>query len=139
MATITLVQPQKGQHISVTAAKGDNIALQFNPGDATLTKDGDNLVFSFGNDGTKIEITDFYKTYGKDSVPNFELGDQEVSGKDFFTAIGVENLMPAAGPAAAPAAPAVANGGGRYSDSGDSSLLDGINRLGGLDWGMNQN
>lgn len=138
MAIITLVQPQKGQNVSINAAKGDNIALNFRPGDATLVKDGDNLVFSFGDDGTKIEITDFYKTYDKDNVPNFQIDNQEISGKDFFEALGAADLMPAAGPAAAAAAPAVANADGRYSDMGDISLLDGIDRLGGLDVAMNQ-
>ena len=64
-------------------------------------------------------------------MPDFEVDGTLVAGADFFSAFGPD-LMPAAGPAAGAAARAA-----RYSDLGNSDLLDGINHLNELDWGMN--
>ena len=68
---------------------------------------------------------------GKDIPLVTDLDGTLVAGADFFSAFGPD-LMPAAGPAAGAAARAA-----RYSDLGNSDLLDGINHLNELDWGMN--
>ena len=41
----------------------------------------------------------FYTTYSKEEMPSFQVEGVEISGQDFFAALG-EDLMPAAGPAA---------------------------------------
>ena len=55
----------------------------------------------------------------------------EISGQDFFAALG-EDLMPAAGPAAGSSA----SRSGRYNEYGGSDLLDGLDHLGRLDIGF---
>ena len=95
-----------------------------------MERAGDNLVFSF-DDGSSIQLTNFYTQYSQESMPDFEVDGTLVAGADFFSAFGPD-LMPAAGPAAGAAARAA-----RYSDLGNSDLLDGINHLNELDWGMN--
>ncbi|MEE0070064.1 MAG: VCBS domain-containing protein, partial [Desulfovibrio sp.] len=73
----------------------------------------------------------FYTTYSKEEMPSFQVEGVEISGQDFFAALG-EDLMPAAGPAAGSSA----SRGGRYNEYGGSDLLDGIDHLGRLDIGF---
>ena len=63
-------------------------------------------------------------------MPSFQVEGVEISGQDFFAALG-EDLMPAAGPAASSASRS-----GRYNEYGGSDLLDGIDHLGRLDIGF---
>ncbi|WP_415992734.1 Ig-like domain-containing protein [Desulfovibrio piger] len=72
----------------------------------------------------------FYTTYSKEEMPSFQVEGVEISGQDFFAALG-EDLMPAAGPAASSASRS-----GRYNEYGGSDLLDGIDHLGRLDIGF---
>ena len=74
------------------------LVLQFPTDQATMERTGDNLVFSF-EDGSKIELANFYTQYSQESMPDFEVDGTLVAGADFFNAFGPD-LMPAAGPAA---------------------------------------
>lgn len=130
MADITLSRPQAGQHIVLESVPDSRLVLQFPTDQATMERTGDNLVFSF-EDGSKIELANFYTQYSQESMPDFEVDGTLVAGADFFNAFGPD-LMPAAGPAAGAAARAA-----RYNEFGNSDLLDGINHLNELDWGMN--
>lgn len=130
MADIILTRPQAGQHTVLESVADSRLILQFPTDQATMERAGDNLVFSF-DDGSSIQLTNFYTQYSQESMPDFEVDGTLVAGADFFSAFGPD-LMPAAGPAAGAAARAA-----RYSDLGNSDLLDGINHLNELDWGMN--
>ena len=119
MADIILTRPQAGQHTVLESVADSRLVLQFPTDQATMERAGDNLVFSF-DDGSSIQLTNFYTQYSQESMPDFEVDGTLVAGADFFSAFGPD-LMPAA----------------RYSDLGNSDLLDGINHLNELDWGMN--
>ncbi|MCD7984520.1 MAG: hypothetical protein LUG19_09770, partial [Desulfovibrio sp.] len=129
MADITLARPQAGQHTVLDSAPDSRLVLRFPTDQATMERSGDNLVFSF-DDGSSIELANFYTQYSQASMPDFEVDGTLVAGADFFNAFGPD-LMPAAGPAAGAAARAA-----RYNEFGNSDLLDGINHLNELDWGM---
>lgn len=128
MANIHLTRPQFGQQTAITNAAEDSIVLDFPTTDATLGREGDALTFTF-EDGAKIRLDGFYTDYTSENTPDFIVDGQMVSGKDFFSALGQDDLMPAAGPTAA-------TRNAHYTEHADSSLDSGIDHLGGLDWSM---
>lgn len=131
MADIRLVKPQANAVHNVPCATGNRFVLDF-PSDAALfAKDGDDLVLSFEDDSS-IRLQDFYTTYSKEEMPSFEMEGAEISGEDFFAALGNPDLMPAAGPSAG-----AATRGGGFNQYGNVELLQGIDRLGGLDISFN--
>ena len=128
MANIHLTRPKFGQQTTITNAAEDSIVLDFPTTDATLGREGDALTFTF-EDGAKIRLDGFYTDYTSENTPDFIVDGQMVSGKDFFSALGQDDLMPAAGPTAA-------TRNAHYTEHADSSLDSGIDHLGGLDWSM---
>ena len=131
MADIRLVKPQANTAQTVSCAADSRFVLEF-PSDAALfARDGDDLVLTF-EDGSSIRLQDFYTTYSKEEMPSFEMQGAEISGEDFFAALGNPDLMPAAGPTAS-----AATRGGGFNQYGDAALLEGIGRLDGLDIGFN--
>ena len=131
MADIRLVKPQANTAQTVSCAADSRFVLEF-PSDAALfARDGDDLVLTF-EDGSSIRLQDFYTTYSKEEMPNFEMEGAEISGEDFFAALGNPDLMPAAGPTAA-----AAQGNSSFNVYGDAALLSGIDRLDGLDISFN--
>ncbi|WP_304051349.1 VCBS domain-containing protein, partial [Desulfovibrio piger] len=130
MADIRLAKPVAGTTQTVPSAPDGRFIFDFPADAATLTRNGDDLVLSF-EDGSSIRLQGFYTTYSKEDMPSFQVEGVEISGEDFFAALG-EDLMPAAGPAAGSSA----SRGGRYNEYGGSDLLDGIDHLGRLDIGF---
>uniref|UniRef100_UPI003AB21D4B VCBS domain-containing protein n=1 Tax=Desulfovibrio sp. TaxID=885 RepID=UPI003AB21D4B len=130
MADIRLAKPAAGTTQTVPSAPDGRFIFDFPADAATLTRNGDDLVLSF-EDGSSIQLQGFYTTYSKEEMPSFQVDGVEISGQDFFAALG-EDLMPAAGPAASSSA----SRGGRYNEYGGSDLLDGIDHLGRLDIGF---
>ena len=130
MADIRLAKPVAGTTQTVPSAPDGRFIFDFPADAATLTRSGDNLVLTF-EDGASIQLQGFYTTYSKEEMPSFQVDGVEISGQDFFAALG-EDLMPAAGPAAGSSAAR----GGRYNEYGGSDLLDGIDHLGRLDVGF---
>lgn len=128
MADIKLMKPQAGERVSIQSAPDARLEFAFSTADAVLEKSGNDLVFTF-DDGSSLVLTDFYTAYTKENLPEFVVEGQTIAGSDFFAALGNDDLMPAAGPAAR--APA----GGRFREYDESSLMDGIDRLDGLDLG----
>ncbi len=126
MADILLAKPSSNQTVTITPTPEDRIVFQFDPSEALLERVEDNLVLSF-EDGSVIELSDFYVAYTSDNMPEFVIGDAIVPGESFFAALS-EELMPAAGPSAA---------GPQGSGSGvgleGGSLFGGIDRIGSLD------
>ena len=86
----------------------------------------DSLFFRF-DDGSSIELQNFYTQYNKDAIPSFEVDGQLIAGADFFNAFGPD-LAPAAGPSASPTR------SGRYRDFANAGLEHGVNHLDGLDY-----
>ena len=130
MADIRLAKPAAGTTQTVPSAPDGRFIFDFPADAATLTRNGDDLVLTF-EDGAAIQLQGFYTTYSKEEMPSFQVDGVEISGQDFFAALG-EDLMPAAGPAAGSSA----SRGGRYNEYGGSDLLDGIDHLGRLDIGF---
>lgn len=130
MADIRLAKPAAGTTQTVPSAPDGRFIFDFPADAATLTRSGDNLVLTF-EDGASIQLQDFYTTYSKEEMPSFQVEGVEISGQDFFAALG-EDLMPAAGSAAGSSA----SRSGRYNEYGGSDLLDGLDHLGRLDIGF---
>ena len=130
MQNILLRRPASNTLQSIPSTPESRLVFDFPAGEAILSRSGDNLVFTF-EDGASIHLENFYTVYSKESMPTFQVDGMEISGEQFFAALG-EDLMPAAGPAASAARAS------RYSEYANSSLMDGIGHMDGLDWGMNQ-
>ena len=128
MANLTLFRPANGQISTYDSPGSGSILLDFPAGGATLAREGEGLTFTF-DDGSKINLEGFYTTYSSENVPEFLVDGQAFSGKDFFTALGHGELMPAAGPPNAErSAP--------HNEFADASLASGVEHLDGLDWQM---
>ncbi|MCR5170545.1 MAG: hypothetical protein K6C33_08835, partial [Desulfovibrio sp.] len=134
MSDIKLTRPSSSSVVTVEPRKGDSFDIAFDPGEAVLSRENASLVFTF-EDGAQVVLANFYEVYSKEEMPSFSFGDIAVTGEEFFTAQNASDLMPATGPGSSPSASA-ASGGGRWSDYGNSALLDGIGRLGALDIGF---
>lgn len=130
MQDIIVARPQTGT-VTTPLTPDARIVLAFPASDAALSRNGDDLVFMF-EDGASVVLQDFYQTYTKDTIPDFVIDDMPVAGQDFFAALGDEELLPAAGPSAGNAA------GARFHSWESASLMDGIDRLGGLDIGLDR-
>ncbi|MDR1776908.1 MAG: VCBS domain-containing protein [Desulfovibrio sp.] len=129
LTNISLVKPGADQQVVVPAQPEGRLVLDFPADQATLERPegSDSLFFRFA-DGSSIELRDFYTSYSKDNMPEFEVEGQTIAGADFFSAFG-EDLSPAAGPGGA-------TGGNRYRTWDNMNLADGIDHLNDLDWGM---
>ena len=128
MADIKLTRPAAGQNVVAPSAPDARMVLDFAADQVSIDRPqgSDSLYFRF-DDGSSIELQNFYTQYNKDAIPSFEVDGQLIAGADFFNAFGPD-LAPAAGPAAGPTR------SGRYSDFGNSNLADGVNHLDGLDY-----
>ena len=136
MADVRLVKPVAGSQ-NIVCDPQARFVFDFLADAATLSRSGDNLVLTF-EDGSSIQLENFYTAYSSENMPSFSLEGVEISGQDFFTAMNGADLMPANRlcPPAAPAASASAMGNGpRYHEYTNAELYDGLDRLGGLDLG----
>ncbi len=126
MADIALQKPAAGQAVTLVPQAEDRLLFDFDAGSATLTRDDNDLIMSF-EDGARLVLTDFYVAYTSENMPTFLIEGAEVSGEDFFAALGDE-LMPAAGPSAGQLL-----GSGNSVDFGFGVLGEGLTSLGTLD------
>ncbi len=125
MANLSLQKPVAQQVVSLVPQSSQRIEFEFNPNDALLERAGDTLTLSF-EDGSRIELIDFYVTYTSENMPELVVNGNAVSGEDFFAALGSE-LMPAAGSATS----SVLGSGSSVGLEG-GSLLNGVDSIGGL-------
>lgn len=132
MADIRLSKVPSGTNQTIACTPDSRFVFDFSTDEATMTRSGDNLVFTF-DDGGSVELTGFYTTYNSEEMPDFEVDGTTISGADFFTAMNEPDLMPAAGPATVTVAD-----GARYHEYANSSLMGGLDRLGGLDLGFDR-
>ncbi|WP_077072309.1 VCBS domain-containing protein [Mailhella massiliensis] len=130
MADIRLAKPAAGTSQNIVCDPDARFIFDFSTGDATLSRSGDHLVFTF-EDGSTLQLENFYTAYSKENMPSFEVDGAEIAGEDFFMAMNEPDLMPAAGPARADGQ----GNGNRFHDYVNADLLDGLDRLGGLDIG----
>ncbi len=119
MSDILLQKPQAEVVVALAPQPEDRLVFEFDPSEALLERQGDNLVLSF-EDGSVIELTDFYIAYTSENMPEFVIGESIVPGEAFFAALS-EDLMPAAG-----------NEGSNVQNSGSNVGLENGNLLGGL-------
>lgn len=129
MSDIKLVRPSAGQTTVIPSTPDARLVLDFSADQVSIDRPegSDSLFFRF-DDGSAIELQNFYTQYNKDDIPSFEVDGQLIAGADFFSAFGPD-LAPAAGPAAASPTRS-----GRYNDFGNAGLEDGVNHLDGLDY-----
>ena len=132
MADIRLTRPAAGEIQNIACTPEALFIFDFPTGEGTLSRAGDNLVITF-DDGGSIRLENFYTAYSSENMPSFSVDGAEIAGEDFFMAMNEPDLMPAAGPGRA----AGQGNGNRFHDYVNASLLDGLDRLGGLDvgWG----
>lgn len=128
MADIKLTRPAAGQNVVIPSAPDARMVLDFAADQVSIDRPqgSDSLYFRF-DDGSSIELQNFYTQYNKDAIPSFEVDGQLIAGADFFNAFGPD-LAPAAGPSASPTR------SGRYSDFANAGLEHGVNHLDGLDY-----
>ena len=125
MADLRLIHPEAGQNVAVESTEHTRFVLDFPSADAVTSRDGGDLVFTFP-DGANFRVTNFYTTYHLENMPEFVLDGLTVAGGDFFTALGDEDLMPAAD------ADAMAEDA-RFHNWANLGLAEGLDKLGGLD------
>ncbi|MFT4302829.1 MAG: VCBS domain-containing protein, partial [Desulfovibrio sp.] len=128
MADIKLSRPSAGQHIAVPSAPDARIVLDFSADQVSIDRpEGSNSLFFNFDDGSSLELQNFYAAYTKEEMPEFQIDGQMIAGADFFQAFGPD-LAPAAGPAAS------AERGARYSDYASMNLAEGTWHLNELDY-----
>ncbi len=125
MSTLLLQRPEAGQSIAIEPQATDTLNLNFVADTATLSRQDDNLIFSF-EDGASIELTNFYSAYSSENMPEFVIEGTNVLGEDFFAALS-ENLMPASGVSS------TAIGSGSTVQTAEVSLHGGLTSLSSID------
>jgi len=94
----------------------------------TLSRIQDNLIVE-SKDNAKVTVKDFYAYFTKNTLPDFVINDQHLSGSDVFSSLD---------PALAPDEDSQqysAERRARFHEYTTTELLDGLDRLGGLDLG----
>lgn len=132
MADIRLTKPEANTQQNIPGEAGAKYVFDF-PEQPVFSKDGDNLSLTF-EDGSKVNVQDFYKIHNSEDMPSFEVQGEEISAEDFFTAMNEPDLAPAAG--AERGGDAAANA--RFHQFANMNLLEGIDHLWQLDWNMNR-
>ena len=123
IANTQLLRPSAGQSNVVPVSPDARLEFTFDQGDADLSRDGQNLVLSFGDGGTLI-LEGFYNNFGEGAKPpTLIVEGSELPGEAFLAALNNPDLMPAAGPTA------TQMGGGAYEDA----LLAGVDGVDKLD------
>jgi VCBS repeat-containing protein len=80
---VTLLQPAPGQTLVVDAEAGQRYIVGFDPADAQVRVDGNNLILVFG-DGGEIVIRGLGEVLGGPGQPLFEIAGTEIPGAPLF-------------------------------------------------------
>jgi hypothetical protein len=111
--------PKDGAELVVPSSPGGQLRLGFDPGSATVSRRGNDLVFELEG-GEAVIIANFFAV-GNFGFPTLRLPDGSVvPGLDFFSGRDID-LTPAAGPR-------LASGGTHYEDD-PGELVGGLDRL----------
>ena len=119
--------PAANERLNVDMAPGSDVQLPFDPGQATVSRSENSLVFELDNGGT-VTINNFFVTENGGELPTLILPQGEkVPAAIAFADSGLD-LTTAAGPAAASPN---SSGSGDYADN-PGVLIGGLDRLGKL-------
>ena len=81
---IQLLHPPAGQRSVVPVGPDARLEFTFDQGDANLSKDGQNLVFTF-NDGATLTLEGYYNNFGdKAQPPTLIVEGNELPGEAFW-------------------------------------------------------
>ncbi|MDD4702489.1 MAG: VCBS domain-containing protein, partial [Desulfovibrio sp.] len=131
MADIKLSRPAAGQRIAVSSAPDARIVLDFPADQVSIDRpEGSNSLFFNFDDGSSLELQNFYVAYNREEIPEFQVDGQVVAGAEFFQAFG-PGFLPAAGPATSVGRNA------RYSDLSNMELTEGTWHLNEADYRLN--
>lgn len=73
------LKPAAGNSENIPSEPSARFVFDFATTDATLLKDGDNLVINFP-DGSQVSLQDFYSEYDEENLPSFVMDDNERRG-----------------------------------------------------------
>ncbi len=125
---IKLKKPTVDTNFEYSPQRDGVIVFDFSTTDVTLSQNGNNLVLNF-DDGGQIILNGFYTTYTKENMPLFDIEGTIIEGETFFTALGADDIMPAASPLTSPP---VNSGASLFTTGDGGDLMNGLNALGGL-------
>ncbi|MDL2290979.1 hypothetical protein LJC09_02620, partial [Desulfovibrio sp. OttesenSCG-928-F20] len=126
--TIAVPMPATGAEVTVPSSPGGLLDFQFDPAQATATREDWNLVFDVDGGG-RVVIEDFF-IIGDQSLPDLQIPPQNADGeasvvasKDFFAASGLDMQTAAGGETAPPSS-------GSDGSGDDLLMTTGIDKLG---------
>ena len=132
-AVLAVPAPAANETLRVDMVPGSEVQLPFEPGQTTVSRSENSLVFELDNGGT-VTINNFFVTATGEDLPTLILPQgEEVPAAIAFADSGLD-LTTAAGPAASSPS---SSGSGEYADSA-GDLIGGLDRLGSLNtdhWG----
>ncbi|MDL2272576.1 hypothetical protein LJC23_06040, partial [Desulfovibrio sp. OttesenSCG-928-I05] len=124
---IAVAAPASGASLTVQSEANAILDLAFNPAEATMGREGNDLVFELDGGGT-VTLQNFFEV-GDESLPDLRFPDgTEVASLDFLSGVDFD-ISTAAGPAGGQGNPS--SGSGEYSDD-PGAAVNGINRIGML-------
>ena len=124
--TLRVPVPAAGENVSIDMVQGSEVQLSFNPGEADVSRSGNDLTFQL-DDGGAVTISNFFVVEEGGELPMLMLpGGDEVPAALAFADSGLD-LSTAAGPGAG----APASGGTSYDDN-PGALLLGLDKYGML-------
>ncbi len=96
MAELILNIPIAGEKVLINMDKEiSEMRMTFEFEEIIFEKTGPNLELFFESNNATIVLENFYSIYNDQFIPDFLIGSNSISGKDFFSALD-QNLMPAA-------------------------------------------
>ena len=118
-----LSRPGAGQEVLIPAQRGSAYVLGFDPNDARVSTEGNDLVLSFGSDGGRLVFSDFANALNSGAAPSFQVGGQTLAGQTLYSqaqALGSPDLALVA--AGGPGPGGLGSGSSGYDDDLGSSL-----------------
>jgi len=96
--TIRIPTPAAGANVDIASVAGGKLELDFDPGNATISRSGNDLVFEVDGGG-RVTITDFF-VVGDQTLPSLVLSSGDEVASAYYLANFNIDLETAAGPGA---------------------------------------
>ncbi len=93
MTDVILAKPAPGVTKQISCEPDSRFVIEFATEESTISTQGDDLVFSFGNK-SEVHLVDYLKTYTMETAPDFLYKDAEIDGKAVWNTVFTEELMP---------------------------------------------